>query len=193
METATFAGGCFWCLEAAFKRLRGVQSAVSGYMGGRRERPSYEQVCSGATGHAEVVQLTFDPTEIRYEDLLGVFFTLHDPTTLNRQGNDVGTQYRSAVFCHSPEQREQARAVIERLTAEAVFSAPVVTEIAEAQAFWPAEDYHQGYYERNPNQGYCQYVVAPKLANFKQSYQHRLKNQDRSGMVSSTQDPSVFP
>jgi peptide-methionine (S)-S-oxide reductase len=175
METATFAGGCFWCLEAAFNRLHGVQGALSGYMGGRRERPSYEQVCSGVTGHAEVVQVTFDPIEIGYEDLLAIFFALHDPTTLNRQGNDVGTQYRSAIFCHSPEQAIQARTMIERLSAQTAFPAPIVTEVAEASAFWPAEDYHQGYFDRNPNQGYCQYVVAPKLAKFRQIYANRLK------------------
>lgn len=175
METATLAGGCFWCLEAAFNRLRGVESAVSGYMGGRRERPSYEQVCSGATSHAEVVQVRFDPAQISYAHLLGVFFALHDPTTLNRQGNDVGTQYRSAIFCHSPEQTVQARAMIERLDAGAGFPAPIVTQVVEAQVFWPAEDYHQGYYEQNPNQGYCQYVVAPKLTKFRKLYAERLK------------------
>ncbi|MBI5329454.1 MAG: peptide-methionine (S)-S-oxide reductase MsrA [Betaproteobacteria bacterium] len=175
MEIATFAGGCFWCLEAAFQRLRGVESAVSGYMGGRRERPSYEQVCSGASGHAEVVQVVFDPEQIRYDELLSVFFALHDPTTLNRQGHDIGTQYRSAVFCHTPEQRTLAQAMIARLTAEAAFPSPIVTEITEAATFWPAEDYHQGYFERNPNQPYCQAVVAPKLAKFKNLFAQRLK------------------
>ncbi len=177
MQTATFAGGCFWCLEAAFNRLRGVESAVSGYMGGRRERPSYEQVCSGVSGHAEVVQVCFDPAEISYADLLGVFFALHDPTTLNRQGNDVGTQYRSAIFCHEPEQTDQARAMIERLNAEAVFPSPIVTEVNDAQTFWPAEDYHQGYYDQNPYQGYCQHVVAPKLTKFRKQFASRLKIQ----------------
>lgn len=175
LQTATLAGGCFWCLESAFNRLAGVESALSGYMGGFVERPTYHQVCSGDTGHAEVVQLRFDPGVIGFADLLEVFFTLHDPTTLNRQGNDVGTQYRSAIFFHTPEQENQARAMIRRLTADGVFADPIVTEVVPATTFWPAEDYHQGYAERNPTQPYCLFVVAPKLAKFRAKFAARLK------------------
>ncbi len=175
-QTATLAGGCFWCLESAFNRLQGVENAVSGYMGGQMDRPTYHQVCGGDTGHAEVVQVRFDPDVIGFADLLEVFFALHDPTTLNRQGNDVGTQYRSAVFFHDPEQESQARAMIERLTAEGVFAQPIVTEVTPAATFWPAEDYHQGYAERNPAQPYCMFVVAPKLAKFRAKFAARLKH-----------------
>ena len=175
MDIATLAGGCFWCLESAFNRLRGVESAVSGYMGGALENPTYKQICSGQTGHAEVVQVRFDPSEISFQDLLEVFFALHDPTTLNRQGNDVGTQYRSAIFFHTPEQETQARAMVDSLTNERVFSSPIVTEITPATTFWPAEDYHQGYADQNPAQPYCMFVVAPKLAKFRTRFAARLK------------------
>ncbi|MEW5770491.1 MAG: peptide-methionine (S)-S-oxide reductase MsrA [Pseudomonadota bacterium] len=175
IQTATLAGGCFWCLESAFNRLRGVESAVSGYMGGSMERPSYQQVCGGDTGHAEVVQVRFDPEVLGFAELLEVFFALHDPTTLNRQGNDVGTQYRSAIFFHTPGQEAEARATIAALEASRAFDAPVVTEVSPASTFWPAEDYHQGYAERNPHQPYCMFVVAPKLAKFRAKFAALLK------------------
>ncbi|MDO9224487.1 MAG: peptide-methionine (S)-S-oxide reductase MsrA [Pseudomonadota bacterium] len=172
---ATLAGGCFWCLETAFNRLRGVHDAISGYMGGESERPSYEQVCGGRSGHAEVVQVRFDPDEISYRDLLECFFDLHDPTTLNRQGNDVGSQYRSAIFWHSPEQRAEAEAVIAELTARGVFPSGIVTQVVEAATFWPAEAYHQRYFEQNPGQPYCRAVVGPKVAKFSLRHAERLK------------------
>jgi len=172
---ATLAGGCFWCLEAAFNRLRGVSEALSGYMGGLVEHPTYEQVCGGRTGHAEVVRVRFDPDQISYRDLLACFFDLHDPTTLNRQGNDVGTQYRSAIFWHTPEQREEAEILIAELSTSDVFSNRIVTQVAEAGAFWPAEDYHQRYFEQNPNQPYCRAVVGPKVAKFSRHHAERLK------------------
>ncbi|MDP2833808.1 MAG: peptide-methionine (S)-S-oxide reductase MsrA [Pseudomonadota bacterium] len=174
-QIATLAGGCFWCLEAAFNRLRGVSEAVSGYMGGQVERPSYEQVCGGRSGHAEVVQVRFDPDQISYRDLLACFFDLHDPTTLNRQGNDVGTQYRSAIFWHTPEQREAAESLIAELSTSDAFSNRIVTQVAEATPFWPAEDHHQRYFEQNPNQPYCRAVVGPKVAKFSRHYAERLK------------------
>ena len=174
-ETATLAGGCFWCLEAVFDDLRGVESVVSGYMGGRVPNPSYDAVCSGTTGHAEVVQVTFDPSEVSYRELLDVFFTIHDPTTLNRQGGDVGTQYRSAVFHHSDEQKRVAEEAIRDLEAEAVWENPVVTQVVPAAEFYPAEDYHQEYFARNPRAGYCQVVIAPKVSKFRQKYLSRLK------------------
>lgn len=174
-ETATLAGGCFWCLEAAYLQLKGVESVVSGYMGGQVDRPTYEQVCSGRTGHAEVVRITFDPEVIGYEDLLEVFFAIHDPTTLNRQGNDVGTQYRSAIYWHGPEQKAAAEAMVARLAAEGAYTSPIVTEIAEAATFWPAEDYHQDYFALHPNQGYCQFVVAPKVVKVRAKFAERLK------------------
>jgi peptide-methionine (S)-S-oxide reductase len=174
-ETATLAGGCFWCLETVFNRLRGVESVISGYMGGRTASPTYEAVCDGDTGHAEVVQVTFDPDVISYRDLLDVFFTLHDPTQLNRQGNDVGTQYRSAIFWHTPEQKAEAQAVIAELAASEQLGAPIVTEVTEATTFYPAEDYHQRYYEQNPQQPYCQFVVAPKVAKALAKFADRLK------------------
>jgi peptide-methionine (S)-S-oxide reductase len=161
---ATLAGGCFWCLETVFSKLRGVESAVSGYMGGHTSNPTYQAVCNGDTGHAEVVQVTFDPDTIAYRDLLEVFFALHDPTQLNRQGNDVGTQYRSAIFWHTPEQKLDAEAVIAELGAARQFDGPIVTEVTAAATFYPAEDYHQGYFDQNPAQPYCHYVVAPKVA-----------------------------
>lgn len=175
LATATLAGGCFWCLEAAFLQLKGVESVVSGYMGGGIERPSYEQVCGGRTGHAEVVRISFDPGAIGYPDLLAVFFAVHDPTTLNRQGNDVGTQYRSAIFWHTPEQKAAAEAMVARLGGEAAYANPIVTEIAEATTFWPAEDYHQNYFAQHPNQGYCQFVVAPKVVKVRAKFAERLK------------------
>lgn len=172
---ATFAGGCFWCLESAFNRLDGVEEAVSGYMGGHVDQPSYQQVCGGDTGHAEVVQVRYDPARIGYPELLDVFFALHDPTTLNRQGNDVGSQYRSAIFFRDGEQAAQARAAIDRLMAEGAFDRPIVTEVTAASTFWPAEPYHQGYFEQNPQQPYCRAVVAPKLAKFRARFAERLK------------------
>ena len=175
-EVATLAGGCFWCLEAVFDQLKGVQSVESGYMGGSRPNPTYEQVCSGATGHAEVVRVTFDPSQLSYRDLLAVFFTIHDPTTPNRQGNDVGTQYRSAIFYHSDDQRRAAEEVVQRLTAEKLWKDPIVTEIVPATAFYEAEDYHQEYFARvgagNP---YCSYVIEPKVAKFRKHFFERLK------------------
>lgn len=174
-EVATLAGGCFWCLEAVFKDLRGVASVVSGYSGGDVVNPTYHQVCSGTTGHAEVVQITFDPQTVSFREILEVFFTIHDPTTLNRQGADVGTQYRSAVFYHSPEQKEIAGQVIAELTAEQLWRDPVVTEVVPLTAFYAAEDYHQDYFERNPSQPYCMAVVAPKVSKFRKKFLEKLK------------------
>jgi len=175
-EIATLAGGCFWCLEAVFDELKGVQSVESGYMGGKTPNPTYAQVCSGASGHAEVVRVTFDPAELSYADLLSVFFAIHDPTTPNRQGNDVGTQYRSAIFFHTPEQERAARDLIARLGAEKLFKAPIVTEVAPASQFHMAEDDHQEYFARvgagNP---YCSYVIEPKVAKFRKLFVERLK------------------
>lgn len=174
-QTATLAGGCFWCLEAAFNRLKGVDSVVSGYMGGHVGNPTYRQVCGGETGHAEVVQVRFDPSVITYADLLEVFFAIHDPTTLNRQGADVGTQYRSAIYWHSPEQKAEAERAIRELTEQRAYPDPIVTEIAEAQEFWPAEAYHQDYYANNAYQPYCQFVVAPKVAKVRAKFKDKLK------------------
>ena len=174
-QTAVLGGGCFWCLEAVFDQLAGVQSVESGYAGGRGANPSYEAVCSGATGHAEVVRIRFDPAVLSFRDLLRVFFSIHDPTTRDRQGNDIGTQYRSVIFCQTPEQQSDAQAVIAELTAEEIWSAPIVTEIAGAATFYPAESYHQEYFERNGRQPYCQAVVAPKVAKFRKQYVDRLK------------------
>jgi peptide-methionine (S)-S-oxide reductase len=174
-EVATLAGGCFWCLEAVYEQLDGVDGVVSGYAGGHVANPTYEAVCSGRTGHAEVVQVTFDPSVVSYRDVLEIFFTVHDPTTLDRQGADVGTQYRSAVFTHSPEQEQTAREVIRDLEAEGVWENPIVTRIEPLGEFYPAEAYHQGYYRRHPGQGYCQVVIAPKLAKFRQKYVSRLR------------------
>ena len=174
-EVATLAGGCFWCLEAVYDQLRGVEDVVSGYSGGRRPNPTYVQVCSGATGHAEVVQVTFDPLVIPFGDILGVFFAIHDPTTLNRQGADVGTQYRSSVFYHTPEQKTVAEQVVAEVDASGIWPKPVVTQVAQFEAFFPAEEYHQEYFARNPNQGYCQVVVAPKVAKFRKQFLERLK------------------
>jgi peptide-methionine (S)-S-oxide reductase len=161
-EIATLAGGCFWCLEAVYQRLQGVESVESGYMGGQRPNPTYEAVCNGDTGHAEVVRVTFDPKVLSYRDLLEVFFVIHDPTTLNRQGNDVGSQYRSAIFHHTPAQKAEAEKIIRELTADKAFADPIVTEVVPAGQFYIAEGYHQEYFQNNPNQPYCHYVVAPK-------------------------------
>ena len=174
-KTATLGGGCFWCLEAVYDQLRGVVDVVSGYSGGRTPRPTYEQVCTGATGHAEVVQVTFDVSAITFREILTVFFTVHDPTTRNRQGADVGTQYRSAIFYHSPEQKATAEQVIAEMTAAQVWPAPIVTEVTPFTVFYPAEDYHQEYFAHHPEQGYCQAVVAPKAAKFRKQFLDRLK------------------
>lgn len=175
LEQAVFGGGCFWCLEAVFEQLQGVEQVESGYAGGTLTNPSYKAVCSGTTGHAEVVRIHFNPAVISYSDLLEVFFAIHDPTTLNRQGNDVGTQYRSVIFYNSPEQKAAAEEMIARLNAERVFPDPIVTELVSATPFWKAEDYHQGYYRANANQAYCQWVVAPKLAKARKLFASRLK------------------
>lgn len=174
-EIATLAGGCFWCIETVFNRLRGVESAVSGYMGGHTLNPSYADICNGNTGHAEVVQISFDPEVIAYRELLDVFFTIHDPTQLNRQGNDVGAQYRSAIFWHTLEQKAQAKAVIAELNTAKQFAAPIVTEITEATVFYPAEEHHQRYYEQNPYQPYCRLVVAPKVEKARRKFAALLK------------------
>ncbi len=174
-EVATLAGGCFWCLEAVYDQLKGVEDVVSGYAGGSVRNPSYRLVCTGSTGHAEVVQLTFDPSVISYREILQVFFSIHDPTTLNRQGNDIGTQYRSAIFYHSPEQKATAEQVIAELSAENLWPSPIVTQVVPFEAFYPAEDYHQEYFARNPEQGYCQVVVAPKVAKFRKHFFEKLK------------------
>jgi peptide-methionine (S)-S-oxide reductase len=172
---ATLAGGCFWCLEAVYDGMKGVSSVESGYMGGSIENPTYEQVCRGDTGHAEVVRVTFDPAIVSYKDLLQVFFVIHDPTTLYRQGNDVGTQYRSAIFYHTPQQKADAEEVIARLNAAKLWSSPIVTELTPASTFYMAEGYHQEYFARNPYQPYCQAVVAPKVAKFRKHFLERLK------------------
>ena len=174
-EIATLAGGCFWCLEAVFDDVKGVESVESGYMGGEAANPSYEAVCGGATGHAEVVQITFDPAVVSFKDLLQIFFVIHDPTTLNRQGNDVGTQYRSAIFYHSPQQKAAADEVIAGITRAQLYGKPVVTTLEPASNFYIAEGYHQEYYARNPRQPYCQAVVAPKVAKFRKHFLERLK------------------
>ena len=175
-QVATLAGGCFWCLEAVFDRLQGVQSVESGYIGGQGPNPSYEAVCEGTTGHAEAVRVTFDPALVSYEDLLEVFFAIHDPTQLNRQGNDVGTQYRSAIFFHDAEQERTAKNVVARLTRDKVFAQPIVTEIVPAAPFYVAEEHHQEYYDRvggrNP---YCTYVIDPKVAKLRAKFASRLK------------------
>lgn len=175
VETATLGGGCFWCLEAVFEQLRGVLRVESGYAGGPVASPSYYQVCGGHTGHAEVVQVTFDPGVLSYRAFLEVFFAIHDPTTPNRQGADVGTQYRSVIFYHSPEQQQTAQALIAELNAAHIWDNPIVTEVVPFEHFWKAEDYHQGYYRANPRQGYCQVVINPKVAKFRQHFADRLK------------------
>lgn len=174
-EIATLAGGCFWCLEAVYDELIGVVSVESGYSGGEVANPSYKLVCTGTTGHAEVVQITFDPETVSFEDLLNVFFTIHDPTTLNRQGADIGTQYRSAIFYHTDTQKEIAENTIQRFEKEGVWDAPIVTEVVPFVEFFAAEDYHQEYFANNPNQPYCRAVVAPKVAKFRKKFVNQLK------------------
>ena len=174
-EVATLGGGCFWCLEAVFVELRGVESVVSGYMGGQENNPTYHEVCGGDTGHAEVVQIAFNPDIVTFEDILKVFFVIHDPTTLNAQGNDVGTQYRSAIFYHSSEQKKVAEQVIADLDSSKLWSNPIVTEITAASAFYVAESYHQEYFARNQHQPYCRFVVAPKVAKFRKQFLGKLK------------------
>ena len=174
-EIATLAGGCFWCLEAVFDEVKGVESVESGYMGGTMANPSYEQVCSGKTGHAEVVQITFDPALVSFKEILEVFFVIHDPTTLNRQGSDAGTQYRSVIFYHSPEQKSQVEQVIKNLNGTHIWNSPIVTEVVPAQTFYRAEGYHQDYFLRNPDQPYCIAVVAPKVAKLRKHFLGKLK------------------
>lgn len=174
-ETATFGGGCFWCLDEVFRQLLGVRHVISGYAGGATRNPSYRQVCSGETGHAEVVQVEFDPMEISYRDLLAVFFTVHDPTTPDRQGADHGTQYRSIILYHDEEQRETAEQVIADLGEDGTWENPIVTQLVPAGDFWRAEESHQGYYRRNPNQPYCQIVIAPKVAKLRRTHLERLR------------------
>jgi peptide-methionine (S)-S-oxide reductase len=176
METATLGGGCFWCLEAVYRDLRGVTSVQSGYMGGHLPNPSYEAVCTGTTGHAEVVQVQFDPAQLDYADLLRVFFTIHDPTQLNRQGNDVGTQYRSVIFTHSDAQRQTAETIIAEIAGANIYAGIIVTQVVPAPAFYPAEANHDQYYERNPNAGYCRAVVAPKVAKFRKVFADRVRS-----------------
>ena len=175
LKKATFGSGCFWCTEAVFERVEGVQSVVSGYAGGTVEYPSYKQVCTGTTGHAEVIQITYDPDIITYDELLQIFWRTHDPTTLNRQGNDVGTQYRSVIFYHDDEQKQLAEKYKEELNASGAWKDPIVTEIVPLTNFYKAEDYHQNYYENNPNQGYCSFVIAPKLEKFEKVFKEKLK------------------
>lgn len=180
LEKATLAGGCFWCLEAVYEMLRGVESVTSGYAGGHVPDPDYRAVCSGTTGHAEVVQIEFDPEEITYEDILDIFFTIHDPTTLNRQGPDYGTQYRSAIFTHSPEQQAIAEEILHEVDSEGPWDDPIVTEVVPLDTFYPAEEYHQQYYRRNPYQGYCQAIIAPKVAKARSVFLERLKREPSS-------------
>lgn len=174
-ETATLAGGCFWCLEAVYDDLQGVSKVQSGYTGGETKNPSYQEVCGGRTGHAEVVQITFDPSVVSYRDLLSIFFTIHDPTTLNRQGADIGTQYRSAIYYHSPEQKQIAEEVMAQVSQEKIWENPIVTELAPIGEVHAAEEYHNDYYKRNPTQGYCQAVVAPKVSKFRKKFFDQLK------------------
>ena len=175
MEVATFAGGCFWCTEAVFLEIKGVEKVVSGYTGGKTINPTYKEICTGETGHAEAIQITYDPKQVAYEDLLEVFFGTHDPTTLNRQGADVGTQYRSEIFYHSEEQKNKAENYIQLLEKEKLYNKPIVTKISSAVVFYPAEDYHQNYYNQNSSQGYCQMVIAPKLEKLRKYYKSKLK------------------
>ncbi len=177
LQTATLAGGCFWCLEAVFDDIKGVHSVESGYAGGHVDNPTYREVCNGNTGHAEVVQIHFDPNVVSYRDLLNVFFTIHDPTTLNRQGADVGTQYRSAIFYHDDEQKKIAEEAIKDLNAQKLWDRPIVTEVTKLDKFYMAEDYHQEYFARNPYQPYCQVVVAPKVSKFRKHFLEMLKKQ----------------
>ncbi len=177
LEVATIGGGCFWCLEAVFLELEGVEQVVSGYSGGKVDNPTYKQVCNGDTGHAEVVQIHYDPSKFTFDDLMDVFFHLHDPTTLNRQGNDVGTQYRSVVYYHNEDQKKRAEAA--KVKAQAEYKDPIVTEMAALSKFYPAEDYHQSYYANNPGQPYCSFVVGPKVAKVRSKYKDRLKKAER--------------
>jgi peptide-methionine (S)-S-oxide reductase len=174
-EVATLGGGCFWCLEAVYNEVKGVEALESGYMGGSKANPTYEEVCSGGSGHAEVVQVTFDPKVISFREILEIFFVIHDPTTLNRQGNDVGSQYRSAIFHHSSEQKSAAAQVIANLGSGGIYDDPIVTELAPASTFYVAERYHQEYFRNNPNQPYCAFVVKPKVAKFRKHFLERLK------------------
>jgi peptide-methionine (S)-S-oxide reductase len=175
IEVATLGGGCFWCIEAAFEQIQGVLSVESGYSGGTTASPTYEQVCTGATGHAEVVQVTFDPATISFKEILDIFFTVHDPTTLNRQGADVGTQYRSAIFYHTKKQKETAEQVINEFEAKKVWEHPIVTQVEMFKRFYKAEEYHKQYFGRNPEAGYCRVVIAPKIAKLKKKYREKLK------------------
>lgn len=175
LEMATLGAGCFWCVEVVFQRIKGVVKVESGYSGGKTENPTYKEVCSGNTGHAEVCQITFDKNQVSFTEILEVFFGTHDPTTLNRQGNDVGTQYRSAIFYHNEEQRKTAEKVIQTLTAEKVFEKPIVTEIVPFAKFYKAEDYHQNYYNNNPTQGYCYFVIRPKIEKLQKVFKEKLK------------------
>jgi peptide-methionine (S)-S-oxide reductase len=176
MEFATFGGGCFWCTEAIFQELEGVESVISGYSGGTVDSPSYEEICTGRTGHVEVIQIQFNPEKISYEELLEVFFKTHDPTTLNRQGNDVGTQYRSVIFTHSEDQRAIAERIKGELNAEGIWDSPIVTEIVPFSKFFPAEDYHQNFYRNNPNYGYCRVIIVPKLEKFKEVFKSKIRS-----------------
>jgi peptide-methionine (S)-S-oxide reductase len=175
LDTATFASGCFWCTEAIFERVNGVKSVISGYSGGTVPNPTYEEVCTGNTGHAECTQIIYDPSVISYDELLEIFWKMHDPTTLNRQGNDVGTQYRSAIFYHNEQQKEKAEYYKKKLTDEKIWDKPIVTEITKFTKFYPAENYHQEYYDKNPNQGYCAYVITPKVEKFEKIFKDKLK------------------
>lgn len=170
LETAVLGGGCFWCLDAAFSRTKGVRAVVTGYAGGDAADPTYDEVCSGSTGHAEVVEIHFDPTEILYRDILGIFFTIHDPTTLNRQGHDIGTQYRSVIFYVDEFQKKTAEEVVKELEEEKLYDDPVVTQLLPLDKFYPAEDYHQHYFDKNPEQAYCQIVIIPKLVKFREKF-----------------------
>ena len=176
LETATLGAGCFWCVEAVFDDLKGVEDVVSGYTGGQTENPTYRQVCDGTTGHAEVAEIRFDPSVISFKDILRVFFSVHDPTTMNRQGADIGTQYRSAIFYHNDDQKRDAEEVVKEITDEAVYDQPIVTEIVPFEKFWPAEDYHQEYFANNPDVPYCAAVVSPKVKKFRQKFSDRLKS-----------------
>ena len=175
-QTATLAGGCFWCLEAAFQALEGVKEVIPGYTGGTTRHPSYHEVCTGETGHAEAVRITFDPGVISFQELLKVFFTIHDPTTLNYQGNDMGTQYRSAIFYETAGQKSEAEETIRELSAAGIWARPIVTEIVPLEEFYPAEEYHRRYYERNPGQGYCRVIIAPKVAKLRRKFAGKLKD-----------------
>ncbi|NSX06484.1 peptide-methionine (S)-S-oxide reductase MsrA [Cupriavidus gilardii] len=176
-EIATLGGGCFWCLEAVYQQVEGVTAVESGYTGGHVDDPSYEQVCSGDTGHAEVVRVSFDPAVISYREILEIFFAIHDPTTLNRQGNDVGTQYRSVIYTHSDAQRATAQQVMADIAARQLYDGPLVTQVEPAQRYWRAEAYHQNYFRNHPEQGYCAFVISPKVAKFRKSFAHRLRSQ----------------